>query len=91
MKTTGEQKRIIPEYTRKISIPEGFRHLLWDHPNGKAPLEKVVHRLLVYATFDSIKWLMYHYPEVSYKLIFKYSDIPRGSRFWVKEFYNDKK
>ncbi len=89
MKTTGQQTRIKPEYTNQIEVPPDFRHLLWDHPEGKAPLEKVIHRLLVYATIESIQWLMAHYPKATYQLIFKYPDIPRGAKFWVKTFYND--
>jgi len=89
MKTTGKQDRIKPEFTELIEVPEAFRPFLWDHPGGKAPLEKVIYRLLVYASFESIQWLMTHYPEATYRLALKYQDVPRGARFWVKTFYND--
>jgi len=89
MKTTGQQKRIKPEYTQQIEMPSAYSHLLWDHPNGRAPLEKVIHRLLIYADIDKIKWLMTNYPQITYQLITKYPDVPRGAKFWVKKYYNN--
>lgn len=90
MKTIGRQTRIKPEYTEEIEVPYSFRQYLWDHPNGRAPLEKVIYRLLVYPSFAGIKWLMTNYPDETFKLANKYPDIPRGARFWVKNLYNEK-
>jgi len=89
MKTTGTQQRIKPQYTQKVEVPQAFRKFLWDHPTGKAPLEKVINRLLVHATFENIRWLMKYYPEATFRVTQKYPDVPRGAKFWVKTLYDN--
>jgi len=35
-------------YIQIVAVPVPYRKLLWEYPSGKAPLEKMILRLLVY-------------------------------------------
>lgn len=84
MKIKGEFKRMKPEYLQKVEIPEKFKTYFWDCSNGETYLEKFILRILTYGTFEEIKYIYNQFPEETYKIAFKYPEIKRGVRFWVK-------
>lgn len=84
MKVRGLTNRIRPEYTNQIGIPQGFKKYFWDCPDGKTYLEKFILRILTYGSFKEIKWIYERYPKETYNIAFKYPEIKRGVKFWIK-------
>ncbi len=80
--------RIKPEYIKYIEIPDELQALFWDCPERKTYLEKFIKRILDYGNFDEIKWVYQQYPEETFRIVFKYPDIRRGVKFWIKLWSN---
>ncbi|MDF2954155.1 MAG: hypothetical protein OD816_001400 [Thermodesulfobacterium sp.] len=87
MKTHGEIKRIKWDYPQFAPIPEEFRNYLWEYQNT-APLELIILRVLTYGSFKEIQKLFSLYPEETTKIAFKYPEIKRGIKFWIKRWKN---
>ena len=85
MKTTGDVKRIKWDYFEKVDIPEQLKPYLWDC-EGRAPLEKLIYRTLIYGSFDDLRLIFRLYPEQTYRISLKYPDIHRGVRYWIKKW-----
>jgi hypothetical protein len=86
----GALQRIPWRYPRIVRFPRRYKKFLWDHQSGRAPLEKVVFRILYYGSFDDIKWLYKKYPEEAVTLSRTYPEIRRGVKFWM-EYWNERK
>lgn len=72
-------------------FPEEFRPFLWEHSGKKAPLERILIRVLSYGNLPAIKWAVREYPEETQEILERYAKAPfcsegrmRGVRFWVK-------
>ena len=83
MRTTGKVERLKWDYFEKVDIPEKLRIYMWDCGND-AYLEMLLLKTLTYGSFEDIKLIFELYPEQTYKIAFKYPEIPRGARYWVK-------
>jgi len=79
------------KYKEEVTVPERYRKYLWDHPEGRAPLEKFIYRLLAYGRFEDIKWLYQRYPAETKDIVMRYRDIKRGVRFWINYWSSDAK
>ncbi len=86
MQIRGDVKRVKMIYKEWIRIPEPFRKFVWDSLNGKAPLESVILKVLMYGKFEDIKKLYEMYPEETYTTAFRYPEIKRGIKFWLKRW-----
>ncbi|GIV27952.1 MAG: hypothetical protein KatS3mg027_1766 [Bacteroidia bacterium] len=75
-------------YFQEVSVPKKFKAYLWDHIEGKAPLEKLIYRILIYGSFKDIKWLYKKYPEECFTIVNKYPDINRSVKFWIKYWHS---
>jgi hypothetical protein len=84
MKTIGEAKRIKPKFLQKVKIPKKFKKFFWDCPNNKTYLEKFILRILQYGTFEDINSLYKKFPNETFHIAFKYPEIKRGVKFWIK-------
>ena len=89
MKTTGPANRIKWKYLREVPVPKEWRVWLWDE-DVKAPLEKLIYRVLTYGKFEDIRKIYEMYPQETYELAFRYPDIKRGVRFWLKVWHDRK-
>jgi uncharacterized protein Usg len=78
--------RVIPKYRNKISVPEKYRRFLWDYPDGYAPLETLILRVLKYGKFEDVKWIYQQYPNETYYVAFTYPEVKRGIKFWIKRW-----
>lgn len=87
MKTNGKQERIKWDYFEYVEIPDEFRIFLWDYKK-KAPLEILILRVLTYGNFYEIEKIYKLYPEETFKISFKYPEIKRGVKFWIKRWKN---
>ncbi len=76
--------RIKPTYTTTVKIPKEYKTFFWDCPQGKVFLEKFIMRILQYGRFEDLKWVYKKYPEETYDIAFKYPEIKRGVKFWIK-------
>lgn len=83
--------RIKPDFTNKVFIPEQFKPLFWDCPNNSTYMEKFIKRILDYGNFEEIQWLYNTYPHETHIITFKYPDIRRGIKFWIKLWKNNSK
>ncbi len=83
--------RIKLTYKQKVEIPSKYKKFFWDEPEGVTFLEKFILRILKYGDFEDIKWLYQKYPEETYAITFKYPDIKRGIKFWMKKWHEDKR
>ena len=100
MKTTQNQNdkvtiehqllRISWTFPQQVSFPERYKKFLWEHQNCKAPLEKLIYRIFTYGRFEDIRWLYEKYPEQSFELSQKYSDIKRGVKFWIEYWHEQR-
>ncbi|MCD6221309.1 hypothetical protein J7K25_04040 [bacterium] len=86
-KKTGKINRVKWDYFKEVKIPEEFKIYLWDYEE-KAPVEILVLRVLKYGNFDEIKKIYNLFPEETYKIAFKYHQIKRGVKFWIKRWKN---
>lgn len=77
------KERIPFKYKNPVTVPPRFQKFLWDHPDGKAPLEKFVLRILTYGSFLDIKWLYKKHPEETTYVAKRYN-VRRGVKFWIK-------
>jgi len=69
------------------TVPKELQKFLWDHPDGKAPLEKLLLRTFEYGSFEQIKKYFRLYPEECYDLISRYDTIKRGVKYWINEWH----
>jgi hypothetical protein len=79
--------RIKWTYPQEVSYPSRFKKFLWEYPNHKAPLEKLIYRILTYGKYDDLRWLYKEYPNEAFALSKKYVEIKRGVKFWM-EYWN---
>ena len=86
-KKTGKISRVKWDYFKEVKIPEEFKIYLWDYEE-KAPVEILVLRVLKYGNFEEIKKIYNLFPEETYKIAFKYHQIKRGVKFWIKRWKN---
>jgi len=91
MKTREKLERLKIEYRKKVEIPEKYKKFFWDCPAGSVFLEKYILRILNYGNFEEIKELYNRYPKETFKIAFKYPEIKRGVKFWVKRWKELKK
>ena len=89
MKTTGNSERIKPIYKEWVEVPDCFRKIVWDALDGKSPLEDIILKVLMYGSFEEIKKLFKMYPEETYNVAFRYPEIKRGVRYWIKVWSDD--
>lgn len=82
-----EIKRIKWDYVSYIKIPNEFKMYLWDYEKN-APLEMIILRVLKYGDFKDIRKIYSLFPEETYKIAFKYPQIKRGVKFWIKRWKN---
>lgn len=87
MKTTGETKRIKWNYFDYVDIPKEFKKYIWDYQE-KVPLEILILRVLTYGDFNELMKIYKLFPEETHKIAFKYPEIKRGVKFWVKRWRN---
>ncbi|MEO0139373.1 MAG: hypothetical protein ABIL16_03900 [candidate division WOR-3 bacterium] len=87
MRTRGPGSRIKWKYPQKVPVPKEWRVWLWDE-GPKAPLEKLIYRVLTYGKFQDIRKIYDMYPEETYELAFRYPDIKRGVRFWLNVWHD---
>jgi len=83
--------RIPWKYSEEVPVPERYRRFIWDHPEGRTPLEKFIYRLLKYGRFEDIRWVYKRYPEQTSDIAFRYPDIKRGVRFWIRYWGSDER
>ncbi|NPB03128.1 MAG: hypothetical protein GXO39_01770 [Thermotogae bacterium] len=88
MRVRGPAKRIKWKYTHKVPVPKEWKVWLWDE-GAEAPLEKLIYRVLTYGKFEDIRKIYGMYPEETYELAFRYPDIKRGVRFWMKVWHDE--
>uniref|UniRef100_A0A832EJP5 Uncharacterized protein n=1 Tax=Desulfacinum infernum TaxID=35837 RepID=A0A832EJP5_9BACT len=86
MKTSGSCPRIPLVYKEWVPVPPRFAAYVWDPLDGKAPLEDLVHKVLVYGNFEDIREIYALYPQAVFHVALTYSDIHRGVRYWIKEW-----
>jgi len=79
--------RIKLEFLESTKIPEEFKIYLWEYKK-EVPVEILILRVLKYGNFDEIKRIYDLFPEQTYKIAFKYPQIKRGVKFWVKRWKN---
>jgi len=84
MEIYNEIKRIKPVYTKIINIPKRYKMFLWDEPTGKTYIEKYILRILYYGDFEDIKYIYRKYPNETFNIAFRYPEIKRGVKFWIK-------
>lgn len=83
METTGAARRVRWEFADEVRFPPAFARYLWDHPDGRAPREKVVLRVLSYGRFQEIRRLFRRYPREAVSVADRYPGIRRGVRYWI--------
>lgn len=83
MKTVENTQRIKIEYTTKVTIPKKYKSIFWDCEK-KTFLEKYILRILTYGNFKDIKDIYKKYPEETLNIAFKYPEIKRGIKFWIR-------
>jgi len=87
MKTRGPVLRIKWDYFQNVKIPDDFKIYLWDYKE-KASLEILILRVLNYGNFKEIRKVYNMYPSETEKIAFKYPNIKRGIKFWIKVWRN---
>ena len=89
MRVRGPAKRVPWKHTREVPVPPEWRPWLWDHPEGRAPLEKLILRVLRYGTFEDLQKLMTLFPRETADTARRHrEELPRGVLFWVEAFEN---
>ena len=80
-------KRLSWDYQEAVRIPVAYKQFLWDYPGKTAPLEMLILRVLIYGSFRDLQWLYKKYGEQAFVLAFKYPDIKRGVKFWLRKWH----
>jgi hypothetical protein len=81
--------RTLIGFNNNVPVPEDLQKFLWDHPEGLAPLEKLLLRTFQYGSYEQLKKIYSQYPEQSVGIITRYSDIKRGVKYWIKEWHGE--
>ena len=81
--------RIPWDYKNQVWIPVAYKQFLWDYPGRTAPLEMLILRILTYGSFHDLQWLHKKYGKQTYTLAFKYPEIKRGVKFWLRKWHDD--
>ena len=84
-------ERIKWTYSGTVPFPDKYKKFLWEYPNRRAPLEKLIYRIFTYGKFDDIRWLYEKYPDQSYELSKKYFDVKRGVKFWIEYWHGQER
>ncbi len=71
------------DFVQSVPFPEQFKILFWDS-EGTVILEKLIKRVLDYGDIEDIKTIYQMYPKETTHLVFKYEDLRRGIKFWIK-------
>lgn len=83
---TGEARRVRWAFPEPVSVPRAFAQHLWDHPDGRAPLEKLVLRVLERGGFEEIRRLYLRYPRAVESVVRRYRGLRRGVRYWIERW-----
>ena len=83
-------KRQVPKYRTKMTVPRSIKPLLWDEQSGKAPLEKLILRVLIYGRFEELRRVYGRHPSQTFEMLSRYPEIKRGVKFWI-EYWHAKK
>lgn len=79
--------RIKLDYKELVRIPNEFKIYLWEYVDY-TNLELLIKRVLTYGSFEEVKKIYNMYPDETYRIAFKYPEIKRGVRFWIKRWRN---
>jgi len=79
-------ERIPIHYRAVVNVPADLQKFLWDYPEGKAPLEKLLLRTLEYGSFEQVKRIYRRYPEECYDVVNRYQHLKRGIKYWIREW-----
>ena len=86
MKTTGPTNRVGWKYLREVLISGEWNMYLWDD-KGTASLEILIRRVLTFGDYEDLKRLYSLYSDEIYDTAFRYPEIKRGVRSWMKVWY----
>ncbi|MCM8776869.1 MAG: hypothetical protein NC905_01200 [Candidatus Omnitrophica bacterium] len=86
---TGKTSRVKITYRETVTIPEKYKDLFWDCKENTI-LEKYILRILTYGNLEDIKEVYNKYPEETFDITFKYPEIKRGVKFWIKRWKEQK-
>ncbi|HOM27078.1 MAG TPA: hypothetical protein PKV21_06185 [bacterium] len=89
MKTSGKIERVKIKYKQKVPIPPEYKSFFWDCQN-EVILEKFILRVLNYGNIEDIEEIYKKYPEETYDIAFRYPEIKRGIKFWLKLWKEEK-
>ncbi|RMH54648.1 MAG: hypothetical protein D6679_13165 [Candidatus Hydrogenedentota bacterium] len=89
MQTRAREKRIPWICPQEVEVPEVWRRYLWDYPDGFAPLEKLLVRVLEHGDFTEISQLYSRYPKETFETANRYS-VRRGVRYWLRRWNEGK-
>jgi len=87
LRTRGKSQRIKTRFQQMVDVPADLKAYLWDHPGGKAPLEKLILRVCEYGHFGQLKTIYQQYPDECYDIINRYPDIKRGVKYWINDWH----
>ncbi len=91
MRVRGPARRVRWKHLQRVPIPEKWQPLLWDHPEGTAPLEKLILRVLQYGTFADLQDLYHRYPEAVADVARRHAqEVPRGVHFWIRAWEHER-
>jgi hypothetical protein len=63
-------RRQVPKYRTKAAVPRSMKPLLWDERGGgKAPLEKLILRVLIYGRFEELHQVYSRHPSQSFEML----------------------
>ena len=86
MRIIANSERLKIDYKKKVEIPEKYKGFFWDCPDGSVILEKYILRILSYGDFEDVKEIYENYPDEVFKIAFKYPEIKRGVKFWIRRW-----
>lgn len=90
MKTRNTVNRVIPLYRQWVEVPDRFKRFVWDAVGGKAPLEEMVLKILLYGKFGDIREIYSIYPDVVSHVANSYSEVHRDVKYWVRKWESER-
>lgn len=85
--SSNQINRIKLDFKEIVRIPDEFKIYFWEYEDYTY-LEILIKRVFTYGNFGGVKKIYKMYPEETYKISFKYLEIKRGIRFWVRRWKN---
>lgn len=73
-------------FKERVEVPREMRQYLWDHPEGSAPLEKMILRVFQYGSFGQLRFIFERYPAACFDIANRYTDVKRGVKYWINEW-----